>query len=148
MLDIKRVREDYEGVKAAVERRGKGDFGIEEARDLDVKRRELLAEVEALKAKQNSANKEIPKLKKEGLDTTEVFSRLKELSNRIKELDEQVSEVSNSLKDCLLGIPNTPYKDVPLGKDDGDNVDFAGWRSRAFDFESGSLGYWRVFRYS
>ena len=66
MLDIKRVRDDYEGVKAAVERRGKGDFGIEEARDLDVKRRELLAEVEALKAKQNSANKDIPKLMKEG----------------------------------------------------------------------------------
>ena len=49
MLDIKRIREDFEGMKAGVERRGKGDFGFDRIRELDVKRRELLAEVEALK---------------------------------------------------------------------------------------------------
>ena len=49
MLDIKRIREDFEGVKAGVERRGKGDFGFDRIKELDVKRRELLAEVEALK---------------------------------------------------------------------------------------------------
>ena len=53
MLDIKRIREDFDGVKAAVERRCKGDFGIDRVKELDSKRRELLAEVEALKNKQN-----------------------------------------------------------------------------------------------
>ena len=46
MLDIKRIREDFEGMKAGVERRGKGDFGFDRIRELDVKRRGLLAEVE------------------------------------------------------------------------------------------------------
>ena len=46
MLDIKRIREDFEEMKEGVERRCKGDFEIGKARDLDVKRRELLAEVE------------------------------------------------------------------------------------------------------
>ena len=39
MLDIKRIREDYEGVKARVEFRGKGDFGIENVKKFDEERR-------------------------------------------------------------------------------------------------------------
>ena len=70
MLDIKRIREDYEGVKAAVERRCKGDFGIENVVKFDERRREILAEVEQMKNKQNTVSKEIPKLKKAGEDTT------------------------------------------------------------------------------
>ena len=61
MLDIKRIREDYEGVKAGVERRTKGSFGIEKIPALDEKRRAVLAEVEAMKNKQNTVSKEIPK---------------------------------------------------------------------------------------
>ena len=49
MLDIKRIREDYEGVKAAVERRCKGDFGLSRDPELDEKRREDLAKVEQMK---------------------------------------------------------------------------------------------------
>ena len=49
MLDIKRIREDYEGVKKAVESRGKGDFGIEDVKTYDLKRREILATVEQMK---------------------------------------------------------------------------------------------------
>lgn len=54
MLDIKRIREDYEGMKAGVERRMKGSFGIEKIPALDEKRRAVLAEVEAMKNKQNT----------------------------------------------------------------------------------------------
>ena len=58
MLDIRRIREDYEGVKKAVEKRGKGDFGIENVRDLDLRRREILAEVEKMKNTQKVRSKE------------------------------------------------------------------------------------------
>ena len=43
MLDVKRVRENFESVKADVERRGKGDFGIDNVLKFDTNRRELLA---------------------------------------------------------------------------------------------------------
>ena len=66
MLDIKRIREDYEGVKASVERRQKGSFGIENVPKLDEERRKILAEVEAMKNEQNTASKDIAKFKKEG----------------------------------------------------------------------------------
>ena len=86
MLDIKKIREDFEGMKAGVERRGKGDFGFDRIRELDVKRRGLLAEVEALKNKQNVTSREVPKLKKEGKDVSGLFKEMKQLSGRIKEL--------------------------------------------------------------
>ena len=49
MLDIKRIREDFDGVKKAVESRGKGDFGIDKVREFDIRRREILATVEKMK---------------------------------------------------------------------------------------------------
>ncbi|MCQ2567610.1 MAG: serine--tRNA ligase [Mogibacterium sp.] len=136
MLDIKRIREDYEGVKAGVERRLKGDFGIEKVKEYDTKRREILAEVEALKNKQNVTNREVPKLKKEGKDTSALFAEMKVLSAKIKELDAELGEVEKNLKDALLGVPNVPYKDVQIGEDDNDNVELRKFSEpKEFSFE-------------
>lgn len=137
MLDIKRIRDNFEEVKAGVEKRGKGDFGIDRVRELDIKRREMLAEVEALKNKQNVTSREVPKLKKAGEDTTALFAEMKQLSARIKELDGEVAEVEDELRSVLLGIPNVPYKDVQIGADDSDNVELRRWSEpRAFGFEA------------
>ena len=54
MLDIKRIREDYDNVKAAVEKRCKGDFGLSEVPGLDSQRREILLKVEQMKNRQFS----------------------------------------------------------------------------------------------
>ena len=136
MLDIKRIREDFDGVKKAVESRGKGDFGIDKVREYDVERRKLLAEVEQMKNQQSTSSRQIPVLKKEGKDTTELVAEMKQLSEKIKVLDGQVSEVEAKLRDALLNIPNTPYKDVQEGADDSDNVELRKWgEPRKFDFE-------------
>ena len=136
MLDIKRIREDYEGVKAAVETRGNGDFGLPQVVELDKKRRELLAEVEQMKNQQKVQSKQIPVYKKEGRDTTELMAELMKLSDDIKALDVQVSETEAALKDALLNVPNTPYKDVQPGKDDSDNEELRRWGTpREEDFE-------------
>ena len=137
MLDIKRIREDFEGVKTAVERRGKGDFGIGKVMEFDAKRREILAEVEALKNKQNTVSREVPKLKKEGKDTSELFAEMKELSQKIKEFDSVLSELEGNLRSALLAVPNTPYKDVQFGADDSDNEELRKVGTpREFDFEA------------
>ena len=136
MLDIKRIREDFDGVKKAVESRGKGDFGIDIVREYDVERRKLLAEVEQMKNQQSTSSRQIPVLKKEGKDTTELMAEMKQLSEKIKVLDGQVSEVEAKLRDALLNIPNTPYKDVQEGADDSDNVELRKWgEPRTFDFD-------------
>lgn len=136
MLDIKRIRDDYEGVKALVEKRGKGSFGIENVVKFDEQRREILSKVEAMKNKQNTVSKEIPKLKKEGKDTSAIMAEMKELSDEIKELDSQLSQAEAGLRDALLNVPNTPYKDVQIGEDDTANVELRKFMEpTTFDFE-------------
>ena len=136
MLDIKEIRKNYEEIKAAVERRGKGDFGISRVPELDKRRREILAEVEQMKNKQSVVSKEIPKLKKEGKDAGPILAEMKELSADIKKLDAEVSQVEAELRDVLLGVPNTPHPDVPEGKDDSDNVEMRKWGTPTeFDFK-------------
>ena len=136
MLDIKRIREDYEGVKERVEFRGKGSFGIENVKKYDEERRDLLAEVEQKRARQNAVSREIPKLKKEGKDTTDIMAEMKELSAEIKEESAKLSEVEQKLHDALLGVPNTPYEDVQYGEDDSANVELRKWgEPTEFDFE-------------
>ena len=136
MLDIKRIREDYEGVKERVEMRGKGSFGIENVKKYDEERRDLLAEVEQKRARQNAVSREIPKLKKEGKDTSDIMAEMKELSAEIKEESAELSEVEQKLHDALLGVPNTPYKDVQYGEDDTANVELRKWgEPTKFDFE-------------
>ena len=136
MLDIKRIREDYEGVKAAVERRCKGSFGIENVVKYDEERRAILAEVEAMKNKQNTVSKEIPKLKKAGEDTTAIMAEMKELSAKIKEMDTQLAEVEANLQNALLNVPNTPHAAVQIGEDDSDNVEIRKFMEPTqFDFE-------------
>lgn len=143
MLDIKRIREDFDGVKAAVERRCKGDFGIDNVLEYDKKRRALLAEVEQMKNQQSVKSKEIPKMKKAGEDTTELMAEMKKLSEEIKALDAQVSEVEAKLQDALLNVPNTPNPQVQIGEDDSDNVELRKWgEPRNFDFEQ--KAHWDV----
>ena len=123
MLDIKRIRDDFENVKKAIEKRGKGDFNIDQAIVLDKRRREVLGKVEQMKNAQTKASKMIPVLKKEGKDTTEVMVEMKKLSEDIKVLDKDVSEIEKELREILLGIPNIPNESVPYGEDDGDNIE-------------------------
>ena len=136
MLDIKRIREDFDNVKKAVESRGQGDFGIDMVLRYDKERRELLAQVEKMKNRQSVSSKQIPALKKEGKDTSELMAEMKKLSEEIKELDSRVSEVEAKLRDALLNVPNTPYKEVQEGADDSANVELRKWgEPRKFDFE-------------
>ena len=137
MLDIKRIRENFEDVKTKVERRGKGDFGLDRVRELDARRRGILAEVEALKNKQNTVSREVPKLKKAGEDTTALFAEMKQLSQKIKEMDAEVGEVEDELRGVLLGVPNTPNDQVQEGADDSANVELRKWGTpREFEFEA------------
>jgi len=123
MLDVKRIREDYEKVLAAVESRGKGDFGLPVALRVDSERRELITETEQMKARQNADSKEIPRIKASGGDASELLAEMKSLSEKVKEKEAMIAEDDETLKDILLGVPNTPDESVPIGEDDSYNVE-------------------------
>ncbi len=136
MLDIKRVRNEFDEVKRRIELRGKGDFGLSKVTELDKERREILQEVETMKNQQKTVSKQIPQFKKEGKDTTEIMTEMKTLSNDIKTLDEKVKVIDEALKDTLLNIPNTPHETTPVGNSDEDNIEVRTWgEPTAFSYE-------------
>jgi len=135
MLDVKVLRSDFDGVKAALDKRAK-EYHLEQFTQLDLDRRTLLQQVEELKAKQNADSKEIPKLKKEGKDTTALMAEMKKLSEEVKELDAKVSELDDALMTFLYTLPNTPNEKVPAGADDSQNEEIRKWgEPTKFDFE-------------
>ncbi|MCC5908977.1 MAG: serine--tRNA ligase [Clostridiaceae bacterium] len=143
MLDIKRIRMDLDNIKAAMTRRGEKEFDLDNVVGLDERRREILQKVEQMKNQQKTVSKEIPKLKKEGKDTTEVMEEMKELANTIKEMDGEVREVEEKINYLLLRIPNVPHPDVPQGETDDDNVEIRKWgEPKNFEFEI--KGHWDV----
>ena len=135
MLDIKLLRTDFESVEKAMANRNE-EFDLSLFKNLDETRRNLLSEVEVLKAEQNKVSKQIPMMKKEGKDTSAVMAEMKELSEKIKGLDGKVAEAEKALNDYMLTLPNIPNPTVPLGKTDEDNVEIRKWgEPTKFDFE-------------
>ena len=137
MLDIKRIRKNpQELVEAMRKRRNKG-ADVTELLALDEKRRQLLQEVENMKAERNRVSAEIPKLKKQGVDCTEQLAEMKQVADRIKELDAEVSACDDRLNDLLMAVPNIPHESVPEGADDTENVEVRRWgQPRDFGFEA------------
>ena len=127
MLDIKRIRADFDSVLKAVESRGHGDFGLSTLPEMDAEKREILAQVEAMRSEQNKTSKLIPQLKKEGKDTSGVMAEMKELSEKAKSLSGEIDALDQKIKELILGIPNTPDSTVPIGTDDSDNVEIRRW---------------------
>lgn len=137
MLDIKVIRENPDRVKAAMKSRNMdADQVIALILQIDVDRRRVTGETESLKAQQNADTKQIPVLKKEGKDTTELMAQLKQLSDQIKGQDAELGELEEKQRDLLLTLPNIPAADVPLGKDDTENKELRRWQEPTkFEFE-------------
>lgn len=135
MLDIKRIRNNPEEIIEALKKR-RGEYPIQKLLDTDEKRREVIQKVESMKAEQNKLSKQVPQMKKNGEDTTELFKNLKKLSDDIKSMDDDLKDIDEEIREYLMEIPNTPNKDVPVGLDDTENLEMRKWgEPRKFDFD-------------
>ncbi|MCR4925556.1 MAG: serine--tRNA ligase [Clostridiales bacterium] len=137
MLDIKVIRENPEKVKAAMRSRNKDmDAQVDEVLKIDVERREIMAKADTLKNEQNQASKQIPQLKKEGKDISEIMSRMNEIKEDIKALDADIAKLNAEQSKLMYEFPNIPNDSVPLGKDDTENVEVRKYKEPTkFDFE-------------
>lgn len=135
MLDIKILRNDPDRIRKALKNRN-NNLDITPAIELDIKRREILSDVEKKKAQQNEISKKIPQMKKAGEDTAQIFAEMKELSNEIKGDDDRVREIDAQLRDYMLRIPNIPNDSCPIGNDDSENLELRkNGTPREFSFE-------------
>ncbi|WP_123052587.1 serine--tRNA ligase [Clostridium sp. JN-1] len=138
MLDLKRIRNNPEEVKVALQNRGE-EFDpktIDEVLSLDENRRKILVEVEALKNKRNQDSAQIPKLKKEGKNTDDIMAEMKKLSDTIKGYDVDLADIDKKIEYIMLRLPNIPNPAVPAGESDADNVEIRKWgEPTKFDFK-------------
>ena len=137
MLDIRVIRENPERVKAAMKTRNKDmDALVDEVLAIDAERREITSKTDALKAEQNNASREIPRIKKEGGDISAIMARMNEIKEIIKGNDAQIAALEDKQQKIMYEFPNIPNGDIPVGKDDSDNVEIRRWSEPTkFDFE-------------
>ena len=122
MIDIKKLRDDFEKTAAELARRGVEKATLQKAKDLDARRRALVGETETLKAKRNAASKEIGKIAKEGGDIAAAKDEMRKVGDRIAEIDKELAQVDHDLRETLLMIPNIPAPEIPTGMDSTANV--------------------------
>src|SRR5690554_1735982 len=134
MLDIVYIRNKPEEAAARLAKRGVTvDFS--EFLEKDAERRSLMHTTENLKAERNKKSAEIPKLKKEGLDTSELLAELKQLSETISSNDEKIDSLQREQEEFLQGLPNLPAEDVVAGGKEANQVVHTFGEQRDFDFE-------------
>lgn len=122
MIDIKKLRDEFDKTAAELARRGVEKERLEKARDLDAKRRALVGETEQLKAKRNAASKEIGAIAKAGGDIAAAKEEMRKVGDRIAEIDKELAQVEMDLRETLLMIPNIPAPEIPTGMDSQANV--------------------------
>ena len=113
MHNIKDIRKNYENFVKSLEKRHLS-VDIEKIKDLDEKNRDLIQKRENLEKEK----KEISKSKDQSL-----FTRSKEISKEIDKFAEEQNSIKKELDNILSNIPNIPHEDVPIGKDENDNVE-------------------------
>ncbi len=135
MLDIALIREQPELVKAALLSRNEDPTQVDTILTLDAQRRELLKEVEALRAERNRVSKEIGRLQDQA-ERERLIAEMRQVGTRIRTLEAQLRQVEPDLRMAMLEMPNLPHASVPVGPDETHNVVVREWgEMREFDFE-------------
>ncbi|MCE1236554.1 MAG: serine--tRNA ligase [Hyphomicrobiales bacterium] len=136
MHDIKWIRENPQAFDAALANRGKAPMAAE-ALALDEKRRAHLTRLQELQAQANASAKAIgAAMGKKDLETAEKLkAEVAKIKADIQAGEAEERAIEQEVTDLLAGIPNVPADDVPVGKDEADNVEVRRIGTpRAFDF--------------
>ncbi len=145
MLDIRALREEPDAARAALARRGDPELAdlLDRALRLDVERRDILGEVEALKAERNEASRQIGERKRAGEEADDLIAAMQTVADRIKELDGQLADVEKGLRGTLLAIPNLPDDRVPEGGEEDFEL-IHDWGEPSGSPDEGFVPHWEL----
>ncbi|MBO8139260.1 MAG: serine--tRNA ligase [Thermosipho sp. (in: Bacteria)] len=138
MIDIKLLRKNPEFFIEALRKRNSSPELVDEILKIDAEWRKLTSEVNNLKAERNNLSKLVAKAKaeKDEVKAREVIEKSKEIGEKIKKIEEVQKELEEKILNIALNIPNIPAEDVPIGKDETENVEVRRWgEPRKFEFE-------------
>lgn len=125
MIDLKILEKDFDSIAQRLKLKGVDENLLKEIKNLFEERKKLQSELDELLNKRNVLSKEIGKLMKEG--KKEEAEKAKEEVNKLKEkiepLSKKLDEITKKLNEKALNVPNVPDENVPVGKDENDNVE-------------------------
>ena len=134
MIDVKDLRENPERYRKAAQLKRMA-VDVDAVLRLDAQRLAHQQAFERFRAEQNEASKQIGKLK-DPAEKQAAIARMGELKAKVKEAEERAKAAEQELEPLLLMVPQPPDEDVPLGKDDTENVEVRRWGDvRRFEFE-------------
>jgi len=120
MLDIKFIRQNPEKVKDGCQKK-QVKVDIDRLLEVDKKLRETLQALEDMRAQKNKANKEIQRAK-DKKEKDKIILKMRELDKNSDRLNKNLKELNEEFNNLILQIPNLPFGDVPVGRDERDNV--------------------------
>ena len=121
MLDIHLLRDRLDWVKQRLALVGCEPTEVQAVADVDRRRRDLLVEVETLRAERKSASKDIGKMKP-GTEQESAKAAVRALGDKLSAREKELADVETRFDKMMLELPNIPHDDVPPGKDDSANV--------------------------
>jgi seryl-tRNA synthetase len=144
VIDIKRLRQDPEGTRATLLRRGDTSVTpvLDHMLELDRRRREVLQRVEALKAERNSASDEVARRKRSGESADDLMQQLKRSGDEVRTLDQELREIEGVLEERVLSLPNLPVDEVPDGDATANRLVRSWGAPPQFDF--GAKPHWEL----
>ncbi len=148
MLDLRLIREQPDIVRDALTKRGMETAVVDRILTLDEERRKQVAELEYLRAERNRISKQIGRMPPPtniivGAQYDMLKDQVRGNKTRIDALEGRVNEIEAGLQEELLQVPNIPDPEVPLGKDDSENVVIKTVGTpREFNFEP--LSHWEL----
>ena len=130
MISLQLIRDDPEGVKRAVGRKGEPTDPIDRLLAADSRRRALVGDANEIRAERNTGNRQLGDLLRTGADGAEVEAfkaRMGALSGRIDGLDAELGQLATAIEADLLLVPNLPDLSVPDGAGPDDNPQIRAW---------------------
>ncbi|MEX0709804.1 MAG: serine--tRNA ligase [Chloroflexota bacterium] len=129
MISLQLIRDDADGVKRAVARKGEPTEPIDRLLAADARRRQLEGEANDLRAERNNGNRQLGDLLRTGQsnDAEALKARMAPLSERIDALAAELAEIETAIEADLLLVPNLPHPDVPDGASADDNPVIRSW---------------------
>ncbi len=140
MLSLQLIRDNTQVVREALSRRGEDDAPLDQILHLDQRRRSILSESEALRARRNQVSKQLSKMKDK---PPEVIAEMRQVGDEIKALEDDLKIIEADLEAALLTLPNIPRDDVPDGADESGNLIVKSWHEpTSLDFNH--LPHWEL----
>ncbi len=135
MLDPQLLRNDLEQVAKSLAVRGY-QLNVDEWKQLERRRKSVQIETEELQNKRTTISKSIGRAKSEGENVQPLLDEVSAIGLQLDESKELLKKIQAEMESVILYTPNLAHESVPVGKDEGDNIEVRRWgQPKQFDFE-------------